>query len=156
MTAGRLWGMIRRRFLFPSKYGKEDMRHSKQGGKMERDIYLVSEWALIRRNELVDMPEQLVIHTDFLQTLTQEEFARAFREMAKCFGRCIPIWRRRRRHLACLCIRQESMIIFRSRLGKPEQRLGIFSIFCSACLPAGISEETDLWRIRRKSGRSTE
>ncbi len=52
---------------------------------MEKELYLVSEWALIRRNELVDIPDQLVIHADFLQTLTQEEFESAFREIGRMF-----------------------------------------------------------------------
>ena len=50
-----------------------------------RETYLVSEWALIRRNELVDIPEQLVIHPDFLQALSHEEFESAFREIGAMF-----------------------------------------------------------------------
>lgn len=30
-----------------------------------KDDYLVSKWALIRRNELVDIPDKLEIHPDF-------------------------------------------------------------------------------------------
>ena len=52
-----------------------------------RENYLVSEWALIRRNELVDIPDQLVIHPDFLQTLSHEEFESAFREIGDMFYR---------------------------------------------------------------------
>lgn len=50
-----------------------------------RENYLVSEWALIRRNELVDIPNQLVIHPDFLQTLSHEEFESAFKEVGEMF-----------------------------------------------------------------------
>lgn len=49
--------------------------------------YLVSEWALIRRNELVDIPDQLAIYPDFLQTLSHEEFESAFREIGAMFYR---------------------------------------------------------------------
>lgn len=50
-----------------------------------QDGFLVSEWALIRRNELVDIPDQLEIHPDFLQVITHEEFERAFREIGGMF-----------------------------------------------------------------------
>lgn len=52
-----------------------------------RETYLVSEWALIRRNELVDIPEQLEIHPDFLQVLSHEEFESAFKEIGAMFYR---------------------------------------------------------------------
>ncbi|MDE7352222.1 MAG: hypothetical protein K2O06_04145 [Acetatifactor sp.] len=48
---------------------------------------MVSEWALIRRNELVDIPDQFVIHPDFLQTLSREEFESAFRDIRAMFYR---------------------------------------------------------------------
>ncbi|MDE6169168.1 MAG: hypothetical protein K2G28_12020, partial [Acetatifactor sp.] len=51
------------------------------------ETYLVSEWALIRRNELVDIPDQFVIHPDFLQTLSREEFESAFRDIRAMFYR---------------------------------------------------------------------
>ena len=50
-----------------------------------RDTCLVSQWALIRRGELVDIPDQLEIHPDFLQTLSHAEFENAFREIGKMF-----------------------------------------------------------------------
>lgn len=50
-----------------------------------RDTYLVSKWALIRRNELVDIPDKLEIHPDFLQTLSHVEFESAFREIGEMF-----------------------------------------------------------------------
>ena len=50
-----------------------------------RDIYLVGEWALIRRNELVDIPDRLEIHPDFLRTLSHEEFESAFKEIGAMF-----------------------------------------------------------------------
>lgn len=54
---------------------------------MVRETYLVSEWALIRRNELVDIPEQFEIHSDFLQSLSHEGFESAFREIGSMFYR---------------------------------------------------------------------
>ncbi len=34
-----------------------DQTHDRQGGERSmKDLYLVSKWALIRRNELVDIP----------------------------------------------------------------------------------------------------
>lgn len=50
-----------------------------------RENCLVSEWALIRRNELVDIPKRLEIHPDFLQTLSYEEVESAFREIGEMF-----------------------------------------------------------------------
>lgn len=49
------------------------------------NTYLVSKWALIRRNELVDIPDALNIHPDFLQTLSHAEFESAFRNIRKMF-----------------------------------------------------------------------
>lgn len=49
------------------------------------DAYLVSKWALIRRNELVDIPDKLEIHPDFLQQLSHAEFESAFREIGEMF-----------------------------------------------------------------------
>ena len=58
-----------------------------QGGRCSivRDEYLVSKWALIRRNELVDIPDRLKIHPDFLQKLSHAEFESAFKEIGKMF-----------------------------------------------------------------------
>lgn len=50
-----------------------------------RDTYLVSEWALIRRNELTDIPGELEIHPDFLHTLSHAEFESGFKEIWKVF-----------------------------------------------------------------------
>lgn len=50
-----------------------------------RDMYLVSKWALIRRNELVDIPDRLEIHPDFLQKLSHGEFESAFKEIGEMF-----------------------------------------------------------------------
>lgn len=47
--------------------------------------YLVSEWALIRRNELVDLPQKLEIHSDFLNRLSYEEAEQAFRLVHEMF-----------------------------------------------------------------------
>ncbi len=52
---------------------------------MMRDGYLVSKWALVRRNELVDIPEKLEIHQDFLQQISHAEFESAFREIGAMF-----------------------------------------------------------------------
>lgn len=49
------------------------------------DTYLVSKWALVRRNELVDIPDKLEIHPDFLQQLSHAEFESAFRDIGAMF-----------------------------------------------------------------------
>ncbi len=50
-----------------------------------KDLYLVSRWALIRRNELVDIPDHFEIHPDFLHEISREEFENAFREIGAMF-----------------------------------------------------------------------
>lgn len=50
-----------------------------------KDTYIVSKWALIRRNELVDVPDKLEIHSDFLGKLSQEEVESAFRHIRDIF-----------------------------------------------------------------------
>lgn len=50
-----------------------------------KDLYLVSKWALIRRNELVDIPGHFEIHPDFLHELPREAFENAFREIGAMF-----------------------------------------------------------------------
>lgn len=47
--------------------------------------FLVRKWALIRRNELTDIPEKFEIHPDFLQTLSHGEFESAFRDVGEMF-----------------------------------------------------------------------
>ncbi len=49
------------------------------------DTLLISKWALARRNELVDIPDKLEIHPDFLQDITHEEFENAFRDIGGMF-----------------------------------------------------------------------
>lgn len=49
--------------------------------------YMVSKWALVRRNELVDIPERIKIHKDFLADLSEEEFAYSFRQIQELFYR---------------------------------------------------------------------
>lgn len=49
------------------------------------DTLLISQWALIRRNELVDIPDKLEIHPDFLQDISHEAFESAFREIGGLF-----------------------------------------------------------------------
>lgn len=46
---------------------------------------LISQWALIRRNELVDIPDKIEIHPDFLQDISHEAFESAFREIGGLF-----------------------------------------------------------------------
>lgn len=46
---------------------------------------LIGKWALIRRNELVDIPEKLEIHADFLQGISHEAFESTFREIGEMF-----------------------------------------------------------------------
>ncbi len=50
-----------------------------------KNTYLISEWALIRRNELVDIPDCFEIHLDFLHNLSQDEFESAFRQIHEMF-----------------------------------------------------------------------
>lgn len=52
---------------------------------MTDDSCLAGKWALIRRNELVDIPDRLTIHPDFLRTLSHAQFEYAFREIGKMF-----------------------------------------------------------------------
>ena len=47
--------------------------------------FLVSKWALIRRNELVDIPNEFAIHPDFLRKLSYAEFESAFRDIGEMF-----------------------------------------------------------------------
>jgi len=47
--------------------------------------YLAGKWALIRRNELVDVPEGIELHKDFLGELTEEEFLYSFRQIHDLF-----------------------------------------------------------------------
>lgn len=46
---------------------------------------MISKWALVRRNELVDLPEQITIHKDFLGELSAEEFEASFRQLHELF-----------------------------------------------------------------------
>lgn len=48
---------------------------------------MISKWALIRRNELVDLPERITIHKDFLGELSEEEFEYSFRQIHELFYR---------------------------------------------------------------------
>lgn len=50
-----------------------------------KEELLIGRWALIRRNELVDIPEKLEIHADFLQGISHEAFESAFREIGEMF-----------------------------------------------------------------------
>lgn len=49
------------------------------------DALLISKWALIRRNELVDIPDKLNIHPDFLQGISHQEFENTFRDIGGMF-----------------------------------------------------------------------
>ncbi|MBP3576762.1 MAG: hypothetical protein J6K15_01500, partial [Lachnospiraceae bacterium] len=46
---------------------------------------MISKWALVRRNELVDLPEHITIHKDFLGELSAEEFETSFRQLHELF-----------------------------------------------------------------------
>lgn len=50
-----------------------------------KEELLIGRWALIRRNELVDIPKKLEIHADFLQGISHEAFESAFREIGEMF-----------------------------------------------------------------------
>lgn len=54
-------------------------------GDNMNDTLLISKWALIRRKELADIPENLEIHPDFLQSLSHEVFESAFWEVGDLF-----------------------------------------------------------------------
>lgn len=41
--------------------------------------YIINDWAIVRRNEMVMIPQAFKIHSDFLQELSETEFDSAFR-----------------------------------------------------------------------------
>lgn len=47
--------------------------------------YIINEWALVRRNEMVDIPDGFDIHPDFLNGHEKPEFEKAFRQIWKMF-----------------------------------------------------------------------
>lgn len=47
--------------------------------------YIIHEWALIRRNEMVDIPDKIHIHPDFLKLIERDEFESAFRQIWDIF-----------------------------------------------------------------------
>ena len=47
--------------------------------------YIINKWALIRRGELSVTPETIEIHSDFLHTLSREDFESAFRQVGYVF-----------------------------------------------------------------------
>lgn len=47
--------------------------------------YIVQEWALVRRGQMVDLPRTLTIHPDFLMGCDAGEFEQAFREIGQLF-----------------------------------------------------------------------
>ena len=51
----------------------------------EKGPFWISRWALIRRNELTDIPPTWPIHPDYLTELSQEEFVCAFRQIHGLF-----------------------------------------------------------------------
>lgn len=53
---------------------------------MSGDLYWVEEWAAIRRNELVPLPEEFSVHEDFLKSIDYEEFVSAFRQVWGMFA----------------------------------------------------------------------
>ena len=48
---------------------------------------MVRKWAFIRRNELVDLPEYIAIHKEFLGELSKGEFEYSFRQIHELFYR---------------------------------------------------------------------
>ena len=48
---------------------------------------LIQKWATIRKNELVDIPENFVIHEDYLQEISEQDFRRAFGEVGVLFSK---------------------------------------------------------------------
>ncbi len=50
-----------------------------------KDQYYINHWAKVRRDELVDIPDEIEIHNDFLKILTKEEFEAAFRAIWDMF-----------------------------------------------------------------------
>lgn len=49
--------------------------------------YIVSEWAEVRRRELVELPDEIQIYTDFLGYFAKEEVEAAFRSIWHLFDR---------------------------------------------------------------------
>lgn len=49
--------------------------------------YIINEWALVRRNELADIPDKPQIHGDFMQSLSKERFYSAFCSMREIIYR---------------------------------------------------------------------
>ena len=45
----------------------------------------IVKWSLLRRNELVDVPEKFIIHPDFYPSMTEEEARSAFKEIHDLF-----------------------------------------------------------------------
>jgi len=48
--------------------------------------FLIRKWAMIRRNELVDIPDSFAIHADFLGKINVHDFRQAFEEIGKLFS----------------------------------------------------------------------
>ena len=53
---------------------------------MSGNLYWIDEWALIRRNELIPLPEEFTIHDDFLKSMDKDEFVPAFRQIWAMFA----------------------------------------------------------------------
>ena len=51
------------------------------GGSFLNKQFLIQEWAVVRRGELVAVPDRLDIHPDFLISLPRESLAAAFRQV---------------------------------------------------------------------------
>jgi len=48
-------------------------------------MYYINEWAIVRRNEMVPLPDKIEIHPDFLKELSHIEFEKTFREIWELF-----------------------------------------------------------------------
>lgn len=117
------------------------------------NAFLISKWALIRRNELVDIPDKLEIHPDFLRLISQEEFENAFREIGGLFYQMYSDMADAPKGSDYRYTKRMNMTTFPVRQGSREVRHGSHFISCSACLRAAVLRKTYLSQIRRKSER---
>ena len=116
-----------------------------------RENYLVSEWALIRRNELVDIPNQFKIHPDFLQTLSHEEFESAYREIGEMFYRMYSDIADAPERFGLPLYKADEYDYFSNQAREARTAPRNLFFLCSGCLPAVILRKMCSLRIRRKS-----
>ncbi len=51
------------------------------------EMYIAGDWAMVRKDEIVDLPRDLTIHADFLGVLSERDFSEAFRAVHGLFHR---------------------------------------------------------------------